>query len=366
MITIVFAYRDRASHRIGLSLQSLAQQSLQNFEVIFVDYGSQPYYSKPVKAIVAQFSFASYYYVGHQGLLWNKSKALNYGIKQAETPYIITADVDVIFAPDFIATAMKQIETPCFLLFKIGYMSKNESQQQLGALNFKTITTTHTGDTYGVGLYSKEALETVRGVDEFFHFYGSEDEDLNTRLQAAGFTLKRCTKLMLYHLWHPRYPQKNDKALTLQPRLYNVLRLNQRHFLEHKAQKAIQANPKTWGQCYSKQDLKALEQPDLDIQIDNILAHVVHCFGETLKKHPQKVVKICVKEAVDYNTLTYHIKKHLGKITQPYMPMKAVNDLILSEIVFNYRHMNYSYTISKDLKQISFTIDFNTKAHENR
>lgn len=364
-ITVIYAYRNRDVNRIALSLKSLQQQNSKSFEVMFVDYGSQPNYSKSVKAIIEQFSFASYHYVAHEGLLWNKSKALNYGIKQAETPYILTADVDVVFAPNFIVTAVKKIETQRFLLFKIGYMSKSESQKQLSTLDFDTIKTTHIGDTFGIGLYSKQALEAVRGLDEFFHFYGSEDEDLNARLQFAGFEMERCTELLLFHLWHPRYPQKKDRQLTIQPRIFNILRINQRHFLENKVNRIAQANSKTWGVCYELNDLKKLEQPDVVIHLENILSHVSHCFREGLKKYSQCVVEINVSEAEYYNTLKYKIKRAVGKETQPYMTMKAVNDLILNDILFKYRNMNYSYSVSFDLKQITFTIDFNTLVDEH-
>ncbi|MCB0447736.1 MAG: glycosyltransferase, partial [Gelidibacter sp.] len=245
--TIIYAFRNRDAKRVQLSLMSLEQQQFQNFKVLFIDYGSQLAYSEAVKNVVEQFSFATYHYVAHEGLLWNKSKAINYGIKLTETPYIITADVDVLFAPHFAETVVKHIEPHGFLLFKIGYLSETDTKQQLSALNFTSIATTHIGDTFGIGLFSKLALETVGGLDEFFHFYGSEDEDLNVRLQMAGFTLKRCNELMLYHQWHARYPQKNNRKLQVQPRLTNVLRLNQRQFLWHTYHKITHPNPKSWG-----------------------------------------------------------------------------------------------------------------------
>ncbi len=362
--TIIYAFRNREADRVQLSLMSLEQQQLQNFKVLFIDYGSEPTYSEAVKDIVEQFSFATYHYVAHEGLLWNKSKAINYGIKLTKTPYIITADVDVLFVPHFAETVVKHIEPHGFLLFKIGYLSKLETKRQLSALNFTSITTTHVGDTFGIGLFSKLALETVGGLDEFFHFYGSEDEDLNVRLQAAGFKLNRCHEVMLYHQWHRRYPQKKEVLLQVQPRLTNVLRINQRQFLWHTYHKITHPNPKSWGHCYDKVDIKTLERPEVVIQLDNIMAHVDHCFGEVLKRYSKTIVQVIVNEAPYFKSLKYRIKKFLGKETQPYMTMKAVNDLILKAIVFHYRDMNYSYTISTDLKQICFTIDFNTDTYE--
>ncbi len=39
--------------------------------------------SEDLEEVINEFSFANYHYIGHEGLLWNKSKALNYGIQKA-------------------------------------------------------------------------------------------------------------------------------------------------------------------------------------------------------------------------------------------------------------------------------------------
>ncbi|TXE05870.1 glycosyltransferase [Gelidibacter salicanalis] len=360
---LLYAYRNRDISRVRLSLESLRLQTYENFEVIFVDYGSQDNYSKAVEIIVNEFEFAKYWYVGHPGLLWNKSKALNFGIKKAHSEFIIIADVDVLFTEHFLETAVKLSQSNSFSLFKIGYLSKEVTEQQQQHLNLNHIQTTHIGDTFGIGLFPKFALEAIGGLDEFFHFYGSEDEDLNSRILMSGTLRNNCDDLLLYHQWHERYPQKRKESLQIQPRLTNVLRLNQRHFLWNESQQMLHPNPKTWGNCFTKSDLKTLEQPDVVIQLDNILAHLEHCFGEDLKKHPKKVVQVIISEAAYYNTLKYKIKQSLGKQTQLYMSMKAVNDLILKNILFQYRDRNYNYSISDDLKQIRFTIDFKTATH---
>jgi hypothetical protein len=51
------------------------------------------------------------------------------------------------------------------------------------------------------------------------------------------------------------------------------------------------------------------------------------------------------------------VKEFLGRHTQPYLSMKQVNDLMLQHIIFRYRHCNYSFAVSEDLKEIRFTVD---------
>ena len=63
------------------------------------------------------------------------------------------------------------------------------------------------------------------------------------------------------------------------------------------------------------------------------------------------------KNNLYYNTLKYKIKELLGKNTQPYMDMKEINDILLQQIVCNYRDRNYSVKIADDLKKITAIID---------
>lgn len=360
IISIIYSFRDRDEKRVELSLQSLERQTNQNFEVVFVDYGSRDHFAAPVNNVIERFSFAKYYYIAHEGLLWNKSKALNFGVKKAQSEYIITTDVDVLFTERFVETALKLAHPNSFSLFKIGYLSQRVTEEQQKKFNLKAIKTTHISDTFGIGLFPKSTLEAIGGLDEFFHFYGSEDEDLNYRVLLSGTKSNNCNELLLYHQWHERYPQKKDHQLTVMPRLRNVLRINQRHFLWHKDQKIVHPNPKTWGRCYKKNDVAPLEDPQFKIQLDNISSHIEHFFGAAIHFYSGLVIQVVITEAPYFKSLKYRIKKAMGKQTQPYMTMKSINDLILKEIVFRYRDHNYNYEISADLMQVKFTIDLNT------
>lgn len=357
-ITILYAFRNRDAQRVRLSLQSLQQQSAQGFEVVFVDYGSDADCAKEVAQVVNAFQFASYHYIAHPGLLWNKSKALNYGIKQAKGAYVLINDVDVILHP----MALAKFETLCsptsFNLFKIGYLSESVSLEQVRTSTFEKLKPSHIGNTFGIGLFPKTALERVCGLDVFFHFYGSEDEDLNARLLLAGFQVQQENQVHFLHLWHPRYPKKKDKQLTVSPRLYNAQRINQQHFLNQKNKKKyIPNNQEQWGCCFSTKDLEALiSQPNINLRIPNINALVTHFLREELKNYQGKTLEVLFYEDEYYQSLKYKIKKTLGKQSQPYCSMKEVNDEILKTIVFDYRDHNYIFEVSPSLKEIRFLI----------
>jgi hypothetical protein len=58
------------------------------------------YLATEIEKLISAYNFANYYYVPSTTLLWNKSKALNYGISKAITPFVFIADVDLIFHQD--------------------------------------------------------------------------------------------------------------------------------------------------------------------------------------------------------------------------------------------------------------------------
>ena len=355
--TIIYAYRNRETNRVKLSLLSLEKQKHIKFEVVFVDYGSTVNYSENIKKVIETFEFATYYYIGHKGLLWNKSKALNYGITKSKTEAIFITDVDVLVATDFSEVIESLIKPNQFSLFKIGYLPESVVPKFIENLDFKMLNPKHYGDTFGIGLFPKIALERVGGLDEFFHFYGSEDEDLNFRLIAAGYKVNRCESNILLHQWHERYPQKAKEILTVMPRLSNIQRINQRHFLRHKETQKFVLDEIQSREYYSNLDYEILKNPSKIIKIDNIEANVIHILNYELPLYKSDIVKITFKESTYYNSSKYKLKTALNKQTQLYLSMKEVNDLILQKILFNYRDDNYAYEVSKDLKTIEFTID---------
>ncbi|GAA4943000.1 hypothetical protein GCM10023314_15090 [Algibacter agarivorans] len=355
--TIIYAYRNREPNRVELSLLSLKKQKHINFEVVFVDYGSTLEFSENIKKVVEVFEFATYYHIGHNGLLWNKSKALNYGTTKTKTDTIFIADVDVLVAPDFSEVIESLIKPNQFSLFRIGYLPERVTSNVIENSDFDMLKPKHYGDTFGVGLFPKKALEKVGGLDEFFHFYGSEDEDLNFRLVAAGYKMNRCQSNMLLHQWHERYPQKAKENLSAIPRLSNIQRINQRHFLRHKETQKFALDAVQTRKYYSNSDYEILEKPSKIIEIDNIEAEVIHVLNYELPLFKSHIVKVIVKESAFYNSSKYKLKTALNKQTQPYLSMKEVNDLILQKILFDYRNYNYSYKVSKYLNSVEFTID---------
>lgn len=356
-ISIIYANRNRDVKRVKASLDSLQGQSTGGFEVIFVDYGSNVTFVEEYEQLFLSYSFLNFVPLEVSHLLWNKSKALNYGIKQASFSNIFIADVDLIFHPESTALMEKLANPEKFVLFKLGYLNKTESKKISKANSFGNLNPTRYGTVNGMILTSTKSLTEINGFDEFFHFYGAEDEDLFARLENAGYKKERIETPYFCHNWHQSFSGSEDKLLTGNPRIKNIMRINERHFLRNREMKTIKPPGQDgMGELVEKKNSLYLENPSRSFRVGNILAHVEHFLGEELFSYRGEIVQVEFFEDNYFNSLKYLLKKKLGKQTQPYISMKQVNDMLLKEILFRYRDHNYSFKVAEDLKRITFCI----------
>lgn len=357
MITIIYSNRDRDLKRIRCTLESLNKQTDKRFEVIFVDYGSSEVLVKKLRKLFIEYKFVKSYFLPVKQLLWNKSKALNYGILQCITSFIFIADVDHIFHPNWMKNLYKIVDPDYFFLFELGYLSQKESLKINREYKFDDLSVSNFGEVNGMILAPKKAYLDVNGFDEFFHFYGGEDVDLFARMENAGFKKQKFAEKLVYHKWHQSFSGSEDKLMTRKPRLKNIMRLNQRHFISNKRFKRIQPlrQLEIDKNNYSKK-VEKLKDPDHTYLVTNIQAHVEHFLNEELRS-VTGVVQVKFEIDPYYYSNKYHIKKLAGKLTQPYISLKEVNDLLLKKIVFDFRDSNYAFEISEDLKNIDFRIE---------
>jgi len=355
MITVIYANRNRDLKRIKASLDTLKRQSAQNFEVVFVDYGSEEPLVHNLKQLCNSYEFVTPYVLPVSQLLWNKSKALNYGISKSKSPYIFIADVDHIFHPDALLKMTEYSNPDSFTLFKMGYLDKDESKLLNESFKFTDLKVARSGEVNGMVLASTEAFKKINGFDEFFHFYGSEDIDLFARLKHAGYKENYVKEKFIYHNWHSSFANAEDDKLTVKPRMKNIMRINQQHHkfnLENLVIKPIQQGE--MGYLIEEKDSNKLLKPTKQFAIPNILAEVEHFLNFELPNLSNEIVHVVFFEDPYYSSLKHKAKKILGKQSQPYCSLKEINDKILMQIVYNYRHSNYSYIVGKDLLSINF------------
>lgn len=202
IFSIIYCYRNRDLDRVERSLNSLVLQDTKDFEVLFVDYGSDAEYSRAIQTLLKKFSFVKYIYNDTRGLPWNRAHALNTGIRVATTDYVFTADIDLIFAREF-ATVISEIKQSfSATFFSIYLLPQNYSQWDNVCDQHNLPRTTNQG--LGISLIDRRVLIDQGGYNEFFTFWGYEDNELYHRLSVAGVATKFYEKnIIAYHQWHP-------------------------------------------------------------------------------------------------------------------------------------------------------------------
>lgn len=358
IFSIIYAHRNRDLCRIKASLSSLRKQRLQNFEVIFVDYGSREILVNQLQEFLNSIPFVTFHPLPVQQLLWNKSKALNYGIKEANGEYIFIADVDLIFHPETTKMWVGLVNPYKFYLFTLGYLNQRVTDNLSGINSFESLNAERFGGVNGMILTSKDNLLKVNGLDEFFHFYGAEDEDLFARLENAGFNRELNEVKFYYHQWHRSFSNSEDRLLSLNPRLKNIMRINQQHFQRNRDLKVTRPiRQGEMGSFVSEERAVRLESPTLRYRIPNIYSQVEHFLREEISGLKDEVIQVTFYEDSYYNSFKHRAKKTLGIQTQPYISLKKINDLVLKEILYNFRDCNYSYYICRESNTIEFILE---------
>jgi glycosyltransferase involved in cell wall biosynthesis len=202
-ITIVVGYRDRDLERADRCLASLAGQTFKDLEVIFVDYGSSTPYAQKAVQLVQKYPFCHYVYSDTRGQPWSRSKALNIGIRKAGSETIMTTDIDMVFPPNFIQVVMGQVSEKRVLYCATHFLPKGFNDwDRLESYKGKLKISTHNA-LGGCQVLSAKVLNELRGFDEFYSYWGTEDRDLNRRLRAVGLETGWLTEhTSMFHQWH--------------------------------------------------------------------------------------------------------------------------------------------------------------------
>lgn len=225
VLSLVVVYRDRDMPRARRFLDSLKKQSVHNFELIFVDYGSRLEYQQELQTFLPEYSFVQYVSTATQGHFWNRAKALNLGISFARGQYITTLDIDLILTPDFIETTQAKLLPQSFIRYRCYYLTSSfKSFDKLFLSSFqpqKYFQTTVKTTAFGIITFDKSSWDNVGGYDEKFQLWGLEDIDFVDRIKQQ----EKCEEVYLsemrvYHQWHPKTKPTLPKGWFDQMRNY--------------------------------------------------------------------------------------------------------------------------------------------------
>jgi glycosyltransferase involved in cell wall biosynthesis len=220
-LTIVMGVRNRAGDRLERCLSSLEAQTFQDFYVILVDYGSNPAQANAARQIAERFSFCRYIYSETRGYPWNRARALNIGGRMADTPYLMTTDVDMLFPKQFLQIALERANERKVLHCRPTFLPRHFHDWE----NFERFPGPAVqGHAFlgGCQIVSTSVFQSVRGFDEYFEYWGVEDRDLNQRLARLGIETEWINDwTAIYHQWHP--PMNYNVIGAIPDGLWNML-----------------------------------------------------------------------------------------------------------------------------------------------
>jgi glycosyltransferase involved in cell wall biosynthesis len=204
-ISIIFGYRNRELWRVKNCLDSLQAQSFKDFEVVFIDYGSDHALALEIKGLVQSYSFAKYFYNHTLGMPWNRAHALNTGVRLSSHDYILFGDIDLIYTERFLEALSGHIKENYQVYSSVYFLpEKLTDLKQILSGNWKHYKYSGKTGKGGVHLIKRSTIEEIRGYDEYYAFWGVEDRDLYTRLDKLGIKSAWIDheKTPVFHQWH--------------------------------------------------------------------------------------------------------------------------------------------------------------------
>lgn len=231
LLTVVLPIRNRSGVRLENCLRSLRwQQGLatDDVDIIISDFGSSPEHRDAVVSAAATYG-ARVQYTSVDGL-WNRSRALNIGVKRAKGKFTLCTDVDMVMSPTFLRVLMdeqKKLDGRGFLLCQSRDLDSDTEGKTIGLdeyeMYLKKTTMRPLHGTGGCQCVETAWFHSVHGYDEGYTYWGAEDTDMVRRGQRDGRIVQWVTeKTAMIHQWHPttKYDKpwlvrKNRWRLTL-------------------------------------------------------------------------------------------------------------------------------------------------------
>lgn len=211
-VTFVIGHRgtSRLNHLL-LTLQSIAGQSEVSFECIVIEQSFQQELPAHLPAWV-RYEFTR---TPSHDYLYNRSWALNAGVKLASGKLVVLHDGDMLLPAEYGAECMRQFQRGFDVVNLkrfICYLNQDSTNQIFrdqaltGPLRSEhVVANLCAGGSLSV---SRNAYWMLGGMDEEFVGWGGEDTEFWDRCQTLR--VARHGYLPIVHLWHPGQPGKAE------------------------------------------------------------------------------------------------------------------------------------------------------------
>lgn len=229
-ITVIIGVKDIFDcQRMINNFESIRNQDYDQslIRITLVDYDSNLSLSRQYQEMCNKYN-ALYTRVSAKSI-WNRAHALNIGIKKVKTKYILCTDVDILFEKNYLKEAVRELKkdplqviiAPLLDLPDVSIGDKGYSQlKSLAQIRNKNM-----DNCAGTNLALTYFYHKIRGYDEQYKMWGSEDKDLIKRFKLFALKVKSIENSTFYlHQYHPRFRNLEEidgfKNQVMENRMY--------------------------------------------------------------------------------------------------------------------------------------------------
>jgi len=218
-VTAIVPLRNRSGDRLENCLRSLRwQEGLGTavVEIVISDFGSDEAHRPSIRALAETYD--ARIAATETDEVWNRSRALNIGLQAATGRVAFCTDVDMIFAPNFLASILethRRHDGRVMALCRCNDLTESVPMQAWTRDDFDALEArSERRITSGTGACQAAPLSFfvhARGYDEKFLYWGAEDVDMTSRAARYGLALEWMEGTSMLHQWHPT--MKRDRRL---------------------------------------------------------------------------------------------------------------------------------------------------------
>ncbi len=194
-VTIILPLRDRPIETIQNCLNSLSRQNPLP-KAIVVDMGSEEELTAWLRENIPSEQVRLIEVINKEEKFCI-GRAINIGIKTADTKYVAASNIDCVFSDEFMAKVIPFLKERLFITCRLTDLDK-EGKPRIDPKRHQS--------KYALGgfiLTSKEWAMKVHGMDEYYKVWGFDDMDYYYRAMWDGLNRIELSSLAtLYHQWH--------------------------------------------------------------------------------------------------------------------------------------------------------------------
>ena len=350
-VTIVIPNRNRDLNTVRRSIASIVPQLSDTNRLVVVDYGSELAYQVKLEQLIKSFDKIELILCPTQGQLWNKSRCINMVLQSCTTTHFMVSDMDMMWHPQFLEYQMQSLSHEESVYFTVGMLTQQETAVDKSfekyAIKFQT-----NEEATGISIFPTVHLKTINGFDEFYHGWGSEDTDVHVRLQHAGYEVRfRESEVLFKHQWHAKIYRSSSSQCPFHSYLEKI---NSSYFQLVKDRKKVIANGGLkCGEMAQQESYDKLLKVDEHYKSDFKKQNVDALVTQLSEFEKGKVVEL--KFYKSQVSIKKRVKSLLIKREYYYLAIE-VNDLILFNIVNNYRNSPYTFIYSDKIISLKILI----------